>query len=336
MPTLTPKLALKKPVVNVETDWGLRLNETIDILDGAALTANITGLGNVTYTDGGGGTVTISGKLLVGKGSITLITEGTAIVISGTGGTHGSLSGLGNDDHPQYAHLAQNETISGTWNFVGVPTIAGTPVVTGTSHGSWSGLLNDDHPQYVLADGTRAITGNLTVASGVTASLISASSGTITNTLTVGSGVVNINPDGATISGIRVATINDILTISGSGRQAFRTINAVGSGTHNIGTNDYLVVVTGSATYAELILPPLSSALGQTIRVQIPNNGPFDNLYPNLQTVRINAQPGELLEGTVSGIGLFTFSISPTGDPQGFNYMAIGGDLGWITLVDGI
>jgi hypothetical protein len=340
MPTLTPKIALKKPVVNVETDWGLRLNETIDILDGAALTANITGLGNVVYTDSGGGTVTVSGRLLVGKGAITLITEGSAIVISGTGGTHGALPGLGNDDHPQYAHLAQNETISGTWNFVGHPTISGTPVVTGTAHGNLSGLLNDNHPQYVLVDGTRTITGNLTVASGITAtsidvSLVSASSGTITNTLTVGSGVVNINPNGVTISGIRVATINDILTISGSGRQAFRTINAVGSGTHSMVASDYLVVVTGSATYAELILPPISSVLGQTFRIQLPYNGPLSDRYPNLTSVVVDAQAGELREGTdVASYDLLYYQITPAGDPLGMEFMAVGGDLGWTALID--
>jgi len=30
---------------------------------------------------------------------------------------HGSISGLGDDDHPQYAALAQNETITGSWTF---------------------------------------------------------------------------------------------------------------------------------------------------------------------------------------------------------------------------
>lgn len=336
MPTLTPKLALKKPVVNVETDWGSRLNETLDILDGTALTANITGLGNVVYTDSGGGTVTISGKLLIGKGAITLITEGSAIVISGTGGTHGALPGLENDDHPQYAHLGQNETISGSWNFLGYPTVSGSPVVTGTAHGGLSGLLNDNHPQYVLADGTRTITGNLTVASGVTSSLISVSSGTVTNTFTVGSGVVNINPDGATISGIRVATINDILTISGSGRQAFRTINATTSGTYNLSTSDYLVVVTGASTYVRVLLPPLSSVLGQTFQIQNPHSGLLNNMYPNLDRIDIESQPGELKDGLPTAAdGIPGYFIIPTGASLGKTFMAVGGDIGWIIVGDG-
>lgn len=40
--------------------------------------------------------------------------------------------------------------------------------ISGTSHGDLSGLDADDHTQYLLADGTRELTGNLTVASGVT------------------------------------------------------------------------------------------------------------------------------------------------------------------------
>lgn len=323
MPTLTPKLGLKKPVVNVETDWGNRLNETIDILDGTALTANISGLGNVTVTDDGGGLVTISGKLLVGKGSITLITEGSAIVISGTGGSHGSLSGLSNDDHPQYAHLSQNETIVGSWNFIGMPTISGIPVSTGTVHNQLLGLSSDDHPQYLLADGTRNVSGNLTIASGITAA-----SGVITNSLLVGSSVVNINSNGVTVSGIKLATIQDIITISGSGRQAFRFINAVGSGTQSIGTDDYLILVSGSATYLGLNLPPISSVIGQSIRIQLPLDS---NMYPNLATIDLNTQPGDLKEGsTLPAEEVFGFRLSPLASERGASYMAVGGDYGWI------
>ncbi len=37
-----------------------------------------------------------------------------------------------------------------------------------TDHGMLSGLLDDDHAQYLLADGTRALTGNMAVAASVT------------------------------------------------------------------------------------------------------------------------------------------------------------------------
>jgi hypothetical protein len=61
MATLTPKIGLKKPIVDSETDWGSRLNESLDILDDAVLAANTTGKGTVTVTDDGSGNVTISG-----------------------------------------------------------------------------------------------------------------------------------------------------------------------------------------------------------------------------------------------------------------------------------
>ena len=47
MATLAPRLGLKKLVPGAETDWGFRLNETMDILDGAALAANIGGASGI-------------------------------------------------------------------------------------------------------------------------------------------------------------------------------------------------------------------------------------------------------------------------------------------------
>jgi hypothetical protein len=38
---------------------------------------------------------------------------------------HGNLSGLSDDDHPQYGHLSQNETVSGSWTFTANPEISG-------------------------------------------------------------------------------------------------------------------------------------------------------------------------------------------------------------------
>ena len=68
MADLTPKLSLKKPDPNVESDWGFRLNETIDTLDDAMLTTNVSGVGSITVTDDGSGNVTISGTDEVGEG----------------------------------------------------------------------------------------------------------------------------------------------------------------------------------------------------------------------------------------------------------------------------
>ncbi len=43
---------------------------------------------------------------------------------SGGGGVtdHGGLTGLGDDDHPQYAEIANAETITGLWGFSTHPT----------------------------------------------------------------------------------------------------------------------------------------------------------------------------------------------------------------------
>ncbi len=84
MATNTPKLGLKKPIPNVETDWGSRLNESLDILDDAMLTVNVAGKGTVTVTDDGSGNVTISGvasegvdNAITGSDGIT-VTSGTS------------------------------------------------------------------------------------------------------------------------------------------------------------------------------------------------------------------------------------------------------------------
>ena len=50
----------------------------------------------------------------------------TTTVASVTGSLdHGNLSGLSDDDHPQYGHLSQNETVSGSWTFTANPEISG-------------------------------------------------------------------------------------------------------------------------------------------------------------------------------------------------------------------
>ncbi len=66
MTDLTSNLSLKKPVVDVETNWGIRFNENADILDDSMLLANVSGTGTVTVIDNGSGNVTISGGALSG------------------------------------------------------------------------------------------------------------------------------------------------------------------------------------------------------------------------------------------------------------------------------
>ena len=89
---------------------------------------------------------------------------------------HGGLSGLGDDDHPQYPLAGSTETISGAWTFSTIPSCAVAPT-TGShltnktyvdglvsssiisDHGALSGLSDDDHPQYPLAASAENITG---------------------------------------------------------------------------------------------------------------------------------------------------------------------------------
>ncbi len=143
MATTTPKLGLQKPVADVETDWGLRLNETADILDDAVLTANLSGAGTVRIIDDGSGNVTVTGSsddsdidsintvtgtlTLQGVEGVTIVDDTTdsntpILTVSGfltefvnaSGSlqtqidtkSHSTLTDLSNDDHSQYALLA--------------------------------------------------------------------------------------------------------------------------------------------------------------------------------------------------------------------------------------
>jgi hypothetical protein len=98
---------------------------------------------------------------------------------------HGALTGLGDDDHPQYVlhtevddvpvNGATTDPISSNWAFdhenaadphPGYLTQAEgdalySPLGHTHDHGALTGLGDDDHPQYTLADGTRAFTGSI-------------------------------------------------------------------------------------------------------------------------------------------------------------------------------
>lgn len=75
---------------------------------------------------------------------------------------HSTLGSLSADDHPQYLNNARGDA-----RYI--------PLGTQLDHGSFSGLADDDHPHYARADGTRAFTGATTapqvIASGATARL---------------------------------------------------------------------------------------------------------------------------------------------------------------------
>jgi hypothetical protein len=158
---------------------------------------------------------------------------------------HGSLSGLGDDDHTQYA------LVDGTRAFTGVvggvaPTIGfhftTKDYVDGkvvTDHGGLAGLTDDDHAQYARVDGARNFTGAMTFESSVSgitptadanlatkgyvdSAVATTSSGTYTPTLT---GVTNIASSNS--YKCMYSRVGDIVTVSGT----FDTTSTLGSST---------------------------------------------------------------------------------------------------------
>jgi len=75
---------------------------------------------------------------------------------------HGSVQGLGDDDHPQYLNTTRHDTTDR--HPLG-------SVVPHDDHGNLSGLGDDDHPQYLLADASRLVSGHLRPDTDVTYNL---------------------------------------------------------------------------------------------------------------------------------------------------------------------
>jgi hypothetical protein len=112
----------------------------------------------------------LSAKIVAGSAiTLTILNPGAdedlEIAVDATAIDHGDLSGLGDDDHPQYAlltDLASNANALGA-SLIGIEDSGGNYVATeveaalaeiavGTpiDHGGLQGLLDDDHTQYVL------------------------------------------------------------------------------------------------------------------------------------------------------------------------------------------
>lgn len=127
---------------------------------------------------------------------------------------HGALTGLSDDDHPQYAVKAASQN-----TFTGIVTAEAfyTPggEVGAGAHSSLSGLGADDHTQYLLVSGTRAMTGNLDMGGN---SITSASSLTVSApslSLTSSTSDINISAtDDVTIEATG-ATGNIVLSSAG-------------------------------------------------------------------------------------------------------------------------
>ena len=77
-----------------------------------------------------------------------------AVPISGGSAVdHGLLTGLGDDDHPQYVLSATNLSLSSLVSSIEASTVALSSYIETNSgdHGLLTGLLDNDHPQYVLS-----------------------------------------------------------------------------------------------------------------------------------------------------------------------------------------
>lgn len=129
MATTTPKLSLLKPVPNVETDWGFRLNETIDLLDDSLFTDNLSGIDGIEVFDSGTSLVTVSGfrgETIAISGSLQSFIDTNAVNIAANSAQIVSVSG----------HL-QNQfdpIVANTGNFSQSLTVSGVPVATSFFH----------------------------------------------------------------------------------------------------------------------------------------------------------------------------------------------------------
>ena len=68
----------------------------------------------------------LQAKVGVNNSAVATSLDKRVSVLEASGGgvtDHGALTGLADDDHPQYAAIAQNETVSGTWTFSNPITI---------------------------------------------------------------------------------------------------------------------------------------------------------------------------------------------------------------------
>ena len=83
---------------------------------------------------------------------------------------HGSLDGLGDDDHPQYVLSSTNADLSSSVLGVSSTVFDNSASWTGgggvTDHGALTGLADDDHPQYVLSATNLALSSAVSTLEG--------------------------------------------------------------------------------------------------------------------------------------------------------------------------
>jgi hypothetical protein len=235
VPVLTPKLGLKKPVPNTETDWGFRYNESLDILDDAVLVSNTTGAGTVTVSDDGLGNVTISG--------------------SSSTPDHGALTGLSDDDHTQYIRVdgtrafTGNQSLGGK-NLTNANLISAVPDAQVTITGSAVKLVSSGTSGITLqAQGTGDITatGDSITVGAVDVLNLSGFNVNVTDSISAISmdGLGNLNVTGGS-SGIVTVTVGSTSAF-GATKNVGGTHELLVRGTDGITANSALKTINGTA-----------------------------------------------------------------------------------------
>ena len=172
---------------------------------------------------------------------------------------HGGLSGLGDDDHPQYAGISQSETISGSWSFSNVvsgqtPTSSSHLATKGyvdsaavSDHGSLSGLGDDDHAQYLHLNKTgQTLSQSITCAGGVEIDGVNIS----THTHDVSINMSVSRSDRANYN--NSSSSDDTYTISGYDSSDFAICAITNIALHNNNFSSDNTVMIGSTTISTL------------------------------------------------------------------------------------
>lgn len=204
------------------TDFGSPLNgDVIRYVDGYFVYSSLPGFASIT-DPGGDAILTWSGTLdslswrLPGAG--IGMSAGSLYVIAG-GIDHGELSGLGDDDHPQYALLAGNESVTGSWTFAS-STLFNSDV---TLNGNFSMAATEPTLEWNDSDAaTDAGWWRWHVSDGqLTLSTVSSDGGEGETVIRIGRpdekiDAIEFSGDALTFNGGNVLTDYDDFTISGS------------------------------------------------------------------------------------------------------------------------
>lgn len=295
MATTTPKISLKKPTVNVETDWGSRLNETIDILDDAVLAANATGAGTVTVTDDGSGNLTVSGsasaEALIGSDGITIVSGSSTIDVGGFRAEFVSASGS------LQSQITSSDTLQEAYdNGDGfITTVSGKPLVI-------SGTVGDDDNDFLVV-GSGIFTEGLTIGTGST--IIE------TDRITTAKAIFTEDSASAVTVGNDSSSTNRVLLVNG--RMRCTRGLAIGPGTINLEGDNVSAsgVVSASGCFTETIFigPPgaITVISGSDTGGIVTATGIFDRVDVR-DIVRVgDPQAGDSIFVGINNIGLPEF-----------------------------